>query len=161
MDKKRVMVTSIENLSEIILERLEYDSKIKLTVTGNSMYPLFRHGLDSVILAKTKDIKKYDILLYRRKNGAYILHRVVKTNKDIMYMAGDNETVIEYPVKMEQALAVAEGFCRNNKYVSCNNFVYRIYSIIWSNIIPIRHRVLIILKRFKLFLRRVRRRIFG
>ena len=158
-DNKKTIVVGIERLSEVILESLKNGGKVKLTVTGNSMYPLFRHGVDNIILKKAAGIKKYDILLYKRNNGEYVLHRVVKVKDDSLHMAGDYETDIEYLIYKEQVMAVVEGFYRNNRYVSCDNPVYRLYSFIWVGIIPVRHKVIAVLKKIQLFLRTVRRKI--
>jgi hypothetical protein len=42
--------------------------------------------------------KKYDVIFYRRENGQYVLHRIIKIKKDGYVCRGDNQTAKEYPV---------------------------------------------------------------
>ena len=53
---------------------------------GKSMLPTIRDKKDLVTISPANDIKKYDIVLYRRKNGKYVLHRVVKILNNNSYM---------------------------------------------------------------------------
>ena len=41
------------------------------------MLPLLREGVDSVMLSLAEEIKKYDMVLYQRDDGQFVLHRVV------------------------------------------------------------------------------------
>lgn len=148
-----IRVKSIDVLSPIILGLLSEGAKVKLTVKGNSMYPLLRSNVDEVLLKKKDTVSKYDILLYKRKNGSFILHRIVKIKDSVLYLAGDFETVTEYPVYKEQAIAVAEGFYRNGRFYSCKSIKYRLYSIIWVLVLPYRLRIIKILKRLQMLLK--------
>lgn len=67
-----------DGIVKIILCKLSCGEKVFLTVTGNSMLPFLADGRDRVVLQRIeKRPKKGDIIFYRRKNGAYVLHRVV------------------------------------------------------------------------------------
>ncbi|HNZ50643.1 MAG TPA: S24/S26 family peptidase, partial [Bacilli bacterium] len=73
---------------------------------GTSMLPLIREGLDSVKLVAINDnIKKYDVLLYKRNNHQFVLHRVVKVHHDSYDFMGDNQWVIEKNIKRSQIIA--------------------------------------------------------
>lgn len=52
MYNEKVKVAKMDELSPILISVLETGSSVKLTVTGNSMYPLFRNGVDIVVLKK-------------------------------------------------------------------------------------------------------------
>ncbi|NLY37071.1 MAG: hypothetical protein GX046_07540 [Tissierellia bacterium] len=158
---KKVTFVKMEALSGLILDTIQNEGKLKLTVTGNSMYPLLRHGIDSVVLKSVQHIKKYDILLYKRQNGAYILHRVIKIKDSILYIAGDNESNIEYPVYLDQVLAVVEGFYRKEQYISCKNLFYKLYCVFWVMVIPYRHQMIRLLKKIRFCWRRLRRKKNG
>lgn len=149
MSDYRIRTESIKVLSPFLTELLGADLSVKLKITGDSMYPLFRSGLDIIVLKKKFPISKYDILLYRRKNGEHIIHRVVNIKDNAFCMAGDNETVTEYPIYENQVIATVEGFYRNGKYISCGNLIYWLYSFLWVKIIPLRHRVLNVLKKLR------------
>lgn len=135
-------ITDMNLLAPLIIESLKGGSEVKLTVTGNSMYPLLRSRVDTVVLVKTNKLKKYDIPFYKRENGKYILHRIVKIKNNELYIAGDNETIIEYPVKKEQVIGVVSGFYRNGIYFSVKNPLYKIYSFVWCKVIPNRYIIL-------------------
>ena len=139
----------MESLVAIIKESLKKDKEVKLTITGNSMFPLLAHRRDSVVLKKPEELKKYDIPLYRRENGRYILHRIIKIENGCFHTAGDNETELEYPVNKEQAVAVVSGFYRKGKYYSNKNVLYKLYTVIWCGMLPYRHKILPVLIGFR------------
>jgi hypothetical protein len=86
-------------LHPLICEILQGGGEVLLTITGNSMYPLLRHGRDKVCLASLppEGLRKYDLPLFRRANGKYILHRVVASDAGGYTMMGDNQCIREYP----------------------------------------------------------------
>jgi len=161
MTNRKIKRVNMSELSCVIIDSIDNNSDVRLTVTGNSMYPLFRCGGDSVILTSNTTIKKYDIPLYKRENGEFVLHRVVKIKDDCLYLAGDNQVNIEYPIYPHQVIATVKGFHRNGKYVSCTNIFYRLYSFFWVLILPHRYTVLRILKKIKSILQKVRRKCRG
>ena len=71
-----------------------------LPVVGGSMGPYLASGRDAVILAPMEGIhpRVGDICLYRRDNGAYILHRIVGRRGDTYTFAGDAQTEREYVI---------------------------------------------------------------
>jgi len=144
---EKTLTKSIATLSPLFLDILNSGSRVKLTITGNSMYPLLRTSIDSVIIKKKSTISKYDIILYKRENGEYILHRVVGIKEDgAMVLAGDFETVTEYPVYPKQVIATVESIFRKGKHISCNNPLYKIYSFLWVLFMPNRFIIVKILK---------------
>jgi len=91
----------MDELGPFIEESVKAGKKVKLTVTGDSMYPLFKSRVDTVVLdiPKNKKPGKYDIVFYKRDNGRYILHRILKEKNGAFVIAGDNEVKKEYPVR--------------------------------------------------------------
>ncbi len=138
----------MDKLGPFIEESINSGKKVKLTVTGDSMYPLLKSRVDTVVLAiplkkdEHKVYKKYDIVFYKRDNGRYILHRILKEKDGAFVIAGDNETIKEYPVRKEQIIAKVTGFERKNKFHSSDELFYRIYAFLWVNLFPIRHVIL-------------------
>ena len=48
------------------------------TVNGKSMFPMLRNKKDTVIIRPfAGKLKKYDVVLYRKRN-MYVLHRIVR-----------------------------------------------------------------------------------
>lgn len=53
------------------------------------MHPFVEQGRDKITLAPIQDqVRKYDVILYKRKNGAFVLHRVVGKEQTVIYFAG-------------------------------------------------------------------------
>lgn len=62
----------------LIEDVISRDGEFRLYPRGTSMLPLIRQGKDSVVLVKPGLLSKNDIVLYRRRNDKYVLHRIVK-----------------------------------------------------------------------------------
>ena len=115
-----------EELIPILQEQLQSGGAARLGVTGTSMMPLLRNGKDSVLLCPADAPKKGDILLYRRKNGHYVLHRVVGLGETTLLCCGDNQWAKE-PVLPEQALAKVCAYYRGDKKHPVSGFCYWCY----------------------------------
>ena len=88
------------------------------TFRGTSMLPMLRQGIDAVrLIAVREKLKKYDIPLYVRNDGALVLHRIIRVKRDGYIIRGDN-CLWNEEVKHEQIIAVAEGIYQNGKYKS-------------------------------------------
>ena len=141
MEIKRQSV-DMETMDPVIEETLRRGDSVRIMVTGNSMYPLLHSRRDTVVLVPADRIKKYDITFHRREDGRYILHRVLKVQKDGTYLiAGDNEMKTESPVKREQILGVVTEFTRWGKHYSVNHLLYHLYVRIWHLLMPYRWRI--------------------
>mgnify|MGYP004631859947 CR=1 FL=1 len=119
-----------DGLVKIILYKLSCGEKVALTVTGNSMLPFLADGRDKVILQKIEKLpKKGDIVFYRRKNGAYVLHRVVKRRGDLFYFSGDAQLRVEGPVGKGQLLAVCKEVERDGKTIKSGDISWLSYKL--------------------------------
>jgi len=118
-------------LLPIMLEGLAYGKEVKLSPMGISMLPMLRQGIDSVILSPLpQKLKKYDLPLYRRDNGQFVLHRIVKAGDDYTCM-GDNQFAEETGIRHDQMIAVVTSFTRGEKKHSVEEFPYRLYCRLW------------------------------
>lgn len=133
---------SMSELGPVIEEVIRFGGKIRLTVTGMSMYPLLRNRIDSVLLKKITEIKKYDILLYTREDGSYVLHRAVKLNEKTIDIIGDGESRIETDVPREKIIAKVEEIKRGKRIIKTDSFLYKLYCRVWTVCIPFRVRLL-------------------
>lgn len=125
----------------IISEAFANEMGVKLQVAGNSMYPLWKHQRDSVIVVScdTKQLKKWDIVLYQRENGKFVLHRIVQSSPETFNMCGDAQFAIEKEINKNQIIGKVHSFMRNGNEISCNNLLYRLYVFSWYQLFPIRH----------------------
>ena len=128
----------LEDLIPLIEEQLAKGLRVRFAPYGVSMRPLLREGIDSVVLAPVRErLKKYDIPLYRRANGQYILHRVIKVEQGYTCI-GDNQFTFENGVQHEQIIAVVSGIYRGERYCDVNNSFYKFYCRIWYFAFPMR-----------------------
>ena len=136
---------SIDDLMPLIKESIANGQSIRMHVSGISMTPILHDGKDTVVLEKFDKIKKYDIVLHRRENGQYILHRVIGRKKGAFVISGDFEIEKEYPVYENQIIARVTSFCRNGKEYRTTDFIIRLYAFLWVLIFPQRQKVLYLL----------------
>lgn len=141
---KHVVLTSLQDLSPVLEECFAVGSEIVITVTGNSMRPLLRHRRDQVVLCRSEsaDLRIGDVPLYRRPNGQFVLHRVVGLGASSYTMCGDGQWEKEYGVSNRAIVAIAKGFYRRGKYISCDGFWYTLYWKLWLVCLPIRPFIL-------------------
>lgn len=113
---------------------------------GDSMLPLLRQGRDLMVIEKRPDgrCKRYDAVLYKRPNGKYVMHRILKVRKDDYVICGDNRWKREFGVPDEWILGVLTAVIRDGKErLSVTSGKYRLYVHLWCDLYWI--RVLIIL----------------
>lgn len=130
-------MNSIEVKTEEIFKVMEIAFKNNqsfiLKIRGTSMFPLLRNQKDSVRLNPiTEELKKKDIVLYRRKNGAYVLHRIIKIKDGVYSMVGDNQRIIETPIYRDQILAIVTHLIKDDKEIDVKKSKkYRFYTWFW------------------------------
>ena len=102
----------------LIQERLAAGESVQFTPRGTSMRPMLEGGRDQVILSPLPEkLQKYDLPLYRRPDGQFVLHRVVEAGETYTCI-GDNQIVFEHGVPHEWMIALATGFIRKGKKYS-------------------------------------------
>ena len=129
-------------------EIIRRDGKYIFTPVGTSMLPLLRQRRDTVLVEDSFGIfKKNDVVLYKRKSGEYILHRILKIENDSFTMCGDNQTDLEKGIRKEQILGVMTAFWRGEKMVKTTNTLYRLYTNVWCFSLRLRRIMLSIYRR--------------
>lgn len=128
---------------DVIREVLASDGEFRLYPKGTSMLPLLKESEDSVVLRRRKETpaQKHDIAFYRRDDGHFVLHRVMKCEADGTYtMCGDNQTVLEKAVRSDQIIGYVHQIYKKEKLLSLNSFKYRMYVHFWT-CMPLRYMV--------------------
>lgn len=135
-------------------EMLDKGGTVNFNPRGTSMLPTIHNDGDRVVLKKIKAIKKYDLPLYIRDNGQFVLHRVHKVNSDGTFnMCGDNQWQVEKGVRRDQIVATVISIQRGNKVIKTSNILYRIYVVLWVKIRLLRRIVIGGKRRIGRFLR--------
>lgn len=141
-EKKNCVNRNIpEEKKNVNIEKLLSEGNtIQIKPRGYSMYPMFVPDRDEALIKKADidNIKRGDVVLYRRKGSILVLHRVYKKKNGMFYMVGDNQTQVEGPLKSEQVIGILTGFKRNGKYISTNSFFYKTTAWIWLLLRPVR-----------------------
>lgn len=146
----------MEELVKLLRVQLNNGGRANLVVTGISMYPMLHNRKDSVSLVPASDIqKKRDIILYRRANGQYVLHRIVAVKSGCYICCGDNQWELE-KVEHHQVIAVVDGFTRKGKTYSMDHSGYRLYLLLWVDLLPLRRGYIWLRRR----LGKLRRKLF-
>ncbi len=124
-------LVALDALIPLFLEQFAAGKSVRFSPRGVSMLPMLRQGIDSVVLSPPpKTLKKYDLPLYRRKNGQYVLHRIIKVQETYTCM-GDNQFSPENGIRDKQMIALVTGFYRGERYWSTHSFAYRCYCRLW------------------------------
>lgn len=134
LDSLPELQLQLEDLMPTIRERLEQGNTVRFMPRGTSMLPMLRQGVDSVVLSAAPDkLKKYDLPLYQRLDGKYILHRIVDVGDEYYACIGDNQFRVELGVARLQVIAIVSGFYRKDRYVSTENLFYQLYCRFWHH----------------------------
>lgn len=128
----------------LISEIIEHGQNTRISVSGDSMYPFLRDSIDSVELTKGnfEQLSRGDIVMIQRTNGYYVMHRVIRKNKDCFFIVGDAQQWIEGPLYLEQLVAVVSAIWRKDKRIPCSNRWWRLLSGFWIYLRPLRYFIL-------------------
>ncbi|MBQ9773209.1 MAG: S26 family signal peptidase [Clostridia bacterium] len=118
-----------------IEEQLRESGVYVSTTVGFSMKPMLRNRRDRVVLvaANEKKLRKWDVPIYRRDDGKYILHRIIAVKSDHYVIRGDNTYAKEY-VPHDRVLGYMSEFYRGKRHVSADSRAYRFYAAFWQKI---------------------------
>ena len=135
---------SVHWMSESSFEEvLSRDGKLVYTNVGDSMLPLIREGRDLLVIQPVNHrLGRYDIPLYRRDSGQYVLHRVLKVRPTDYVLCGDNRWQKETGIRDDQILGVLSSVIRNGKELSMQGLACRIYAHLWCDLFPLRALIL-------------------
>lgn len=124
-------------MKDLVLLAEEYLSsgkEVVISAKGNSMKPLLRDNKDRIVLTgyKPEELEIGQVVLYKRNDGSFVIHRIVDKQEDKYVMLGDFQTVIEKGVTKEQIIAVASGFIRGKNEFRESSKFYKFYVKIWG-----------------------------
>lgn len=125
----------VEELVPVMLDLFAKGKKVIISATGNSMAPLIRNKKDSIVLSayKGENLGVGDMVFYKRKNGRYVLHRIVDIASDGKFiMLGDNQIKMEETVDIKQIVALPVAVIRGEKEVSLTSDGYKLYTKLWK-----------------------------
>ena len=137
-ERKEIYLTA---LTPMIDELIQSGTSVEIIGTGSSMVPMLIHRKSAVRLAAPGTLRIGDIPLYRRRSGQFVIHRIVGIKDGSYICCGDRQWNLEYGIGADQIIAVVTDFKRTERWISCQNWLYRIYWHIWIAVLPIRRYI--------------------
>lgn len=133
----------LNDMEPIIKKVLAQKGNFSFYPHGTSMLPLIREDRDQVILsALPEKPEKYQIILYKRKNGAFVLHRIVgiskKGDQEVYTMRGDHQYQNEYGITKEQMIGVVSWIVKAGKTVDAQHGFEYAKAVFWVNTVKVR-----------------------
>lgn len=136
---------------------IQKNGYIVFTSQGDSMMPLIHQHKDILLIRKiTEPLKKYDTVLFKRPDGTYVLHRIIKLCGLGRYsIVGDNRLKAE-TVPEEWIIGILSEIIRDKKHISVESEEYKAY----LKKLPLR-RFKLKIQRLVTLLKRKLKKIFG
>lgn len=132
-------------------EEIEKSGKIIYTNVGDSMMPFIKQGRDVLVISRAEGkLKRYDVPLYKRDSGQYVLHRILKVRENDYVICGDNRCSREYGITDRHIIGVLTGIIRDGREIPVTDLKYRIYVHLWCDFFPVRAFII----RIRQFLKR-------
>ena len=109
-------IITMDDIIPLIKEKLDLDGKVTFTPKGTSMLPTIVGEKDTITLVKPDfPLDRYAIPLYKRDDGGYVLHRVIKIKDGRYNMRGDNQYEIEKGIREDQIIGVVKTYNHNGE----------------------------------------------
>lgn len=103
------------------------------------MRPMLKQNRDLVTIRPVSGrLKKYDVPLYRKKGGGYLLHRIIAVTENGYVIRGDNTYKKELDVTDNDIVGVLTAFKRKGKDYTVESKGYRLYARVWNFLYPLR-----------------------
>jgi len=121
-------------------EILNRDGSLLQVPVGYSMWPMLKNRRDQIVVEKIDGkLKKYDVVLYKRHSGMYVLHRILAIKNYRYVIRGDNTYYKETDITDNEIIGRLKGVYKGNRFIDCDkNLLYRFYVIFWRVIYPLR-----------------------
>lgn len=131
-------------------DEIKRTGRIIYTNVGDSMMPLIKQGRDVLVISAVNGrLKRYDIPLYKRDSGQYVLHRILKVRKNDYVICGDNRCNKEYGITDRHIIGVLSGIIRDGREIPVTDIKCRIYAHLWCDLFPVRVLIIRIRQIFK------------
>ena len=130
------------------VEMLNEGHTVTFKLRGFSMRPFLENERDSVILSKHTTVRCGDAVLAEIRPGTYVLHRIVNIEDDKVTLRGDGNLGTEQCI-LADIRGIATAFYRKGRSTPdyTSGLKWRIYSAIWTHLLPIRRYLLFIYRK--------------
>lgn len=126
----------------VLRELIEEGHQVSLLISGSSMSPFLIHHRDTIYFKKPdRELRVGDMVFYRRGNGKYVMHRILRIRPEGFYMIGDAQWEIEGPLQREQIFGLITAVERKGKLIQPGDFWWEFFAKVWLRIIPLRRLI--------------------
>lgn len=122
-------------------ERADAEREYALRVSGNSMYPFLIGDTSVVYIVKQHSyaLRPGDLLLYRRQDGSFVLHRLYALQEDgDLWMNGDRQHTLERVPLRAVCAKVTRHFVRRRRDIRVDGIAYRAAVFLWRGTLRLR-----------------------
>lgn len=123
---------------------------VTILVRGNSMNPAIVDKRDHIVLSpfEDRDIKRGAFIMALTKEMGYVAHRVIKREGDLLSLRGDGNSrgVVEHS-SIDKVVGLVTVLIKKGKNISTTSKRWRIYSVAWMTLFPVRRYILWIWRR--------------
>ena len=127
-------------MMEEIKTLISEGKRVTITVKGNSMNPFFVHLRDQITLGhwKDQDIKKGTVALVKDTRNNYLIHRIIRRDKDTVTLIGDGNIGQEETATIENIIGIMYSITRKGHTYSSQGLIWKCYSWLWMILKPVR-----------------------
>lgn len=113
---------------------------VSLTVKGNSMNPFIVNLRDQITIGpwKDEDIREGCVALVKDIRDNYLIHRIIRRDKDTVTLIGDGNVGLYETAKMENIIGILYSITRKGKVWRTDSKVWKLYSWFWMLLLPLR-----------------------
>lgn len=123
-----------------IQQMLEEGYEVSIPVSGTSMWPWLQPNRDYVRLCPVSGTELIPgmVVLFCRKNGAYVLHRIIRRKGTKLYLSGDAQSILEGPIEVSCVLGWVSHVARAGEWHRLWRKTGVVYGMLWRKAFPLR-----------------------
>lgn len=134
-----------KTVEDVIRERGFFVTKPK----GTSMYPMLRLNCDHICVVRPElPLKRYDVAMFRRSEGVYVLHRVMDVTESGYTFCGDNQCFFDRGITDDMIVGVLDSWFTGEKKHTVRDKGYLRYVRFWCSSMTLRRYILWFCHRF-------------
>ena len=122
---------------------------VSFTIKGNSMNPFMVNLRDQITLGPWKEgeLRKGTVALVKDTKGNYLIHRIIRLDRKGVTLLGDGNIGTTETATYDNVIAVMYSIRRKGREWSADGLPWRIYSLLWMALTPLRRYPLALWRR--------------
>ncbi len=134
----KTLTLSVEEWHSLALEGVM--SAVQVSLVGDSMRPLIRKNTDTVTVAPVyRDLKKGDIVLFRRDDRDYVVHRIKRIVDGKVITLGDRCVDFDAPIPISSVWGIAVKLQRGDRNLNLDSCFCRAVGKVIMATRPVRY----------------------